>query len=330
MKGIYTIERFFKTLGYTAKVKVNSRLKEFSIELDSERCVIVTVPSINNINTIANQIIQDKKGISTYLKGEDAFSTWEDDLGMLPNPFKSLGCNVTISPSKKAKKLSIKVIDSITLEIVIPLQYPIKEVEEFIINSVDEISNIIKKLKIKESNGGQAATHKFYPGSEYKTPYFNIQFFASDTTSLSGRMDGNTLYIVHPRNIDPDENTFQSYIVKCITEGLRISAKRHIAPRVTELAAIHNFDVTRVSIRDSKSRWGSCSSKKCISISLYLAKLPIELQEFVILHELCHTVEMNHSARFYNLLSEVACNGDDNRRIELEQKLKMYSTNIYL
>jgi len=99
---------------------------------------------------------------------------------------------------------------------------------------------------------------------------------------------------------------------------LRIKAKQFL-PQITDsLAKQHKFEYQTVTIRNSKTRWGSCSTKKNISLSLYLMTLPEHLIHYVILHELCHTVEMNHGQRFWNLLDRVT----DGRAMALRKELK--------
>ena len=89
---------------------------------------------------------------------------------------------------------------------------------------------------------------------------------------------------------------------------LRKKAMEHLPGRLQMLAGLHGFIYGSIRISKSKSRWGSCSSKKNISLSLFLIQLPLHLIDYVILHELCHTVEMNHSHKFWELLDKV-CNG---------------------
>jgi predicted metal-dependent hydrolase len=69
------------------------------------------------------------------------------------------------------------------------------------------------------------------------------------------------------------------------------------------LAKKHNFYYQSVQIRKSKTRWGSCSSKGTISLSFYLMLLPYHLREYVLLHELCHTIQMNHGPVFWAILN---------------------------
>lgn len=86
---------------------------------------------------------------------------------------------------------------------------------------------------------------------------------------------------------------------------LRQQAKKILPRRVAELAQNFGFEYGRVTIRDTSSRWGSCSSKKNISLSLRLMKVSDVLRDYVILHELCHTVHMHHQKEFWDLLESV-------------------------
>lgn len=88
-------------------------------------------------------------------------------------------------------------------------------------------------------------------------------------------------------------------------EALRAEAKTLLPPMVARLAAEHGFRHGAVRVKATKSRWGSCTSRNDINLSLSLAALPRHLAEYIVLHELCHTVHKNHSARFHALLDRV-------------------------
>ena len=75
--------------------------------------------------------------------------------------------------------------------------------------------------------------------------------------------------------------------------------------RVKQLAEKYKFRYSSVKIQPSKTRWGSCSRERSINLSQYLLLLPAHLVDYVILHELCHTIEMNHGPRFWKLMDEV-------------------------
>ena len=82
-------------------------------------------------------------------------------------------------------------------------------------------------------------------------------------------------------------------------------AKIELPARAWELAAQTRMNVTRVSVRDQRSRWGSCTAAGVISLNWRLILTPEVVRDYIILHELMHLREMNHSARFWACVEEV-------------------------
>jgi predicted metal-dependent hydrolase len=93
-----------------------------------------------------------------------------------------------------------------------------------------------------------------------------------------------------------------------------------IISRLEEMAKIHNLKYARASIRNQKTKWGSCSAKNNISLNINLVRLPDELRDYVILHELAHTRFKNHSKKFWAELDKFV--GGSAK--ELSKKLKKY------
>jgi len=98
-------------------------------------------------------------------------------------------------------------------------------------------------------------------------------------------------------------------------ERLRAQAKLSLPPRLKELADENGFTYNRVTIKNNISNWGSCSAKGNINLNLRLVTLPQSLQDYVMLHELCHLREMNHGPRFHALLESLC---PDHRTLEKE------------
>ena len=78
-----------------------------------------------------------------------------------------------------------------------------------------------------------------------------------------------------------------------------------VRDRLPILNQVYGFEVGDISIRNQKTRWGSCSGKKNLNFNYKLFFLPPELADYIIVHELCHLKEMNHSKRFWDLVSRV-------------------------
>lgn len=99
-------------------------------------------------------------------------------------------------------------------------------------------------------------------------------------------------------------------------EALRKEARRYIPSAVERLAHDYGFSYTSLRISSAHTRWGSCSGRNGISISLFVMLLPEHLREFIILHELCHTRHHNHSTAFHALLDR--CVGGNEKRLNKE------------
>lgn len=90
-----------------------------------------------------------------------------------------------------------------------------------------------------------------------------------------------------------------------LLESLAEDARRVIPHRVAYYAKIVGVDYGRITIRHQRTRWGSCSFKGNLNFNCYLMRAPEEILDYVIVHELCHRLEMNHSERFWKEVARV-------------------------
>ncbi len=98
---------------------------------------------------------------------------------------------------------------------------------------------------------------------------------------------------------------------------IRVYKKRAqgiIARRVAHYAGIMDVDYNRITIRDQKSRWGSCSTGKNLNFSWRLILMPIEVMDYVVVHELAHLKQMNHSKDFWAEVEKVLPNYKEHRQ----------------
>jgi predicted metal-dependent hydrolase len=91
-----------------------------------------------------------------------------------------------------------------------------------------------------------------------------------------------------------------------VERDLRARAKRELPARLLELAAGQRLAVTRVSVRNQRWRWGSCSREGHICLNWRLIRMPDSVRDYVMIHELMHLKRMDHSPKFWKLVAE-AC-----------------------
>lgn len=108
----------------------------------------------------------------------------------------------------------------------------------------------------------------------------------------------------------------------------RQAAKEYIPKRVAYYAQLLDVTYATISIRDQKTRWGSCSSKGNLSFSWRLILAPPKVLDYVVVHELCHRKEMNHSPRFWALVESMIPDYKTHRKWLKEngEKLTILST----
>ncbi len=91
---------------------------------------------------------------------------------------------------------------------------------------------------------------------------------------------------------------------RAIDRYLKQTAERYIRPRTVQLAKKMDINFSRITLREQKTRWGSCSSQGNLNFNWRLVHCPPEVIDYVIIHELAHRKEMNHSQRFWRLVAQ--------------------------
>ena len=162
---------------------------------------------------------------------------------------------------------------------------------------------------------------------EYTIVTDNFTFSVEEHTAnvFQIRYNGKEAVLLCPVGTAYGDEKMQQWLRGAVTTALTRRAKQLLPPRLKALAGEKGFAYGRCTVRNVHGRWGSCNTKKNISLSIYLALLPNELIDYVLLHELCHTVEMNHSEKFWLLLDKVTAPA---KAKELRKKLKTYRTNF--
>jgi predicted metal-dependent hydrolase len=107
--------------------------------------------------------------------------------------------------------------------------------------------------------------------------------------------------------------------------ALRKQALRELPAELLALADVHGVTVTRVSIRNQRSRWGACSSRGSITLNWRLILVPPFVREYVMIHELMHRRELNHSQRFWRHVAAACPRYDEARRWLLTDGQRLFT-----
>jgi len=164
-----------------------------------------------------------------------------------------------------------------------------------------ELSKLQKKLAVCRT----PEKIIFDENAEFKTFTFKLRVLRTERANFYISLKDGILNIACPADTVFSDDNVQQFIRHTLKRAMRYEAKRVLPARTERLAKQHGFRYATVRIHDTSSRWGSCSAKKNINLSLSLMLLPEHLIDYVILHELCHTVEMNHGERFWRLMDNV-------------------------
>lgn len=154
--------------------------------------------------------------------------------------------------------------------------------------------------------------------------YFKLTLVSGKRDKFLAHSELGEMRIVCPPDADFADEHLQQWLQKVIEEALRRNAKIILPPRLYMLSGQHCLPYKSAKINSSRGRWGSCSASKAINLSYFLMLLPKHLIDYVLLHELCHTREMNHGDRFWELLNGLT----HGKALELREELKQYKTEV--
>lgn len=191
--------------------------------------------------------------------------------------------------------------------------------------SLTEIKKAIEELRPRLKAAMQKVERPLID-LNYKidTEFFKLSLVSGQREQFLSRSELGEMQIICPPDADFTNEALQEWLHKVIEEGLRRNAKIILPPRLYMLSKQYNLPYKSVKINSSSGRWGSCSTKGNINLSYFLVLLPKHLIDYVLLHELTHTREMNHGERFWALLDQMT----EGKSQALRKELKQYRTSI--
>jgi predicted metal-dependent hydrolase len=216
---------------------------------------------------------------------------------------------VKITKRQNAVNVRLSIDEGGNVRVSIPHSYSFKAALLFV---EEKKAWIIKRLSNKQQQKQQ-----YQIGDQIKTREYIINITTQHKSEIIATKAGNTLNIKIGTPHIAEHDKVQQFIRKVLTEVYRIEAKSYLPLRVQQLASKYGFHFENVFVKNLKSKWGSCSSKKNINLNVHVMTLPDHLIDYIILHELAHTVELNHSERFWNILDKIYGNS---KAIDKEMK----------
>lgn len=225
---------------------------------------------------------------------------------------------VTFIKRRNNRRINVKVEPHASIKVSLPHNIPFSTAIKFVQENSFLIQNKAESINSKLT--------VFKPSTQFKTMWHTLQFTPNKHPSPYYLIENHLIIIKYPEERPFEDPEIQDTVRKAIEETLRKEAKIYLPRRLNELALQYKLNYNKVFVKNIKTLWGSCSSKNNINLNIHLMRLPKHLIDYIILHELAHTVIKGHSPSFYDLLSSMLKN---NTIGELKNELQRYTPQIY-
>ena len=220
---------------------------------------------------------------------------------------------IKIRKNKLARSVKLSVGVDGNLRASIPYYSPEFAVRRLVNSNRDEIRKMLATHNAKNS----------YQDGDLigKTHTLFLRKFSGEEIKISN--EGNQILVQIPQELAFENPLVQSEIRKTVSKILRKQAKTYLPRRIDFLAEKYGFSFEKLRFSHTGTRWGSCSSSGTISLNIALMNLPHHLIDYVIIHELCHTRQMNHSSKFWQEVEKYCPNYK-----KYVQEIKQFSPSI--
>ena len=207
----------------------------------------------------------------------------------------NLEFNITHKISTRSKRVSIALRSKSELLVTSPINLNINELNEIIYKHKKWI--IKARHRVCEGNIIDFSQEPNLPylGKLYSTYLINDEKY----NNVYIKLNSDKFEIYYNKKLHTSNNHF----LEGIKTFYKYNAQNNIKPLFDKLIKLTSLKPNKIAYRYATRRWGSCSYKNDISINYMLLQFPLEVIEYVVLHEICHIKEKNHSKRFWNLVS---------------------------
>lgn len=217
----------------------------------------------------------------------------------------------------KAVTISIRPLKGITVNM--PLFLPYWEAQRIVELRRGWIEKNLPKIKKLENR-----STVFSETTVFKTRNRILSIKSHSEEKFTAQLTPTTIDLKYPTEHSVSQKNIQDLIRKSLLWAIKVEAKEYLPERIKTLSQKYGFKFNKLFLKNNKTNWGSCSAKNNINLNIHLIRLPDHLVDYIIIHELCHTIEKNHGPKFWELMARFV-----NNPKQLSKELKTYSTHIY-
>ena len=204
------------------------------------------------------------------------------------------GDDVVIRESTRSRRLMLRVHETAQVEVVVPVGTPLRLVQQFVGSHLDWIATRVARAKAKARPADPfppAAIDLVALGEQW-----TIELQEGDGPASVRERDGERLLLSGVADVAARRAALRRWVLR--------RAQAVLPEWLGEIAALHGFRFSEVSIRLQRTRWGSCSAKGGISLNAALLFQRPDVLRYLFVHELAHTRHLNHSRRFWSLVAQ--------------------------
>lgn len=201
----------------------------------------------------------------------------------------------TIKKSARAKNMSLRIDQEGQVSVTIPKRVNEKSAHAFVEKKSDWIILHLEKIPDRP-------TFDFITGE--KLPYLGekikLYIRQKDIKHAKANIVGDSIIVF----INNEDSSSKKLIKEAITKCYKKNFREIVTEGVDEYNKHYNFKYNRIALKDNKTNWGSCSSKGNLNFNWRLIMAPMEILDYVVIHEVCHLKEQNHAEGFWKLVEE--------------------------
>ena len=201
--------------------------------------------------------------------------------------------HIAVRRNANARYVRLRMNEDGTLVVTLPRFAAFRHAEELVESSRGDI----RKWRTKHTRKTRVLNDGDRIGQSH-----TIRFTPAPRASTAVATHGLTITVEYPETLFHTDARVQKALKPHLDKALQKEARAYLPRRLKYLAENYGFSYARVRFGTQKGRWGSCSSRGTISLNVGLMLLDTDLIDYVLIHELCHTRQMNHSKQFWALV----------------------------